>query len=240
MSCQKDGTGYQVNFVEQEPGIDPYATRVIVNANYLRMDEGESSVQYLIYDRKQRIIHNVNTEDKTVMQIPAKTNELQPPFPLTHEIKDLGVMTDAPKINNTIPHHRQHLTNNEICMNVISVDGLLPQVVNGLVELQNTLADDSASTFYLLPADLHKPCEISRSIFSPVRHLRHGFPIKEWRADGYSRSLYDYKENIATPASLFVVPKEYFHFTAQQMRDGVVDVNKREIIESPAVPAPTP
>lgn len=237
LSCQQDGIGQQVTFIEQEPGIDPYVTRVIVSADYLRMDDGELAPQYVIYDRKKKIIYNVDNKNKTVMQIQSKANELQPPFPLTHTIKDLGVLADAPKINNTTPHHRQYLTNNELCNNVISVDGLLPDVVKALTEFNNILADESASTFYLLPADMHKPCDISRNIFSPSRHLVHGFPIKEWRSDGYKRSLTDYKENIAAPAALFAVPKDYFSYTAQQMRDGVVDTNKRHIIEPTVTPA---
>ncbi len=237
LGCQSSEIGQQINFAEQEPGIEPYVTRLIVNANFLRIDEGDLSTNYVVYDRKKRIIHNVNKENKTVMQIQSKANELQPPFPLTHTVKDLGALSDAPKINNTVPHHRQYLTNNELCSTVISVDGLLPEVVKSLIEFYNILADDSASTFYLLPADMHKPCDISRSMFSPTRHLLHGFPIKEWRPDGYSRTLYDYKENIATPATLFAVPKDYFSYTAQQMRDGLVDTNKRQIIESSATPA---
>ena len=234
--CQSSETGQQVNFTEQEPGIDPYVTRLIVSAAYLRIDEGETATQYLVYDRKKKIIHIINNNNKTVMQIYSKLNELQPPFPLTHTIKDLGELNDAPKVNNTIPHHRQYLTNNELCSNVVSVDGLLSEAVQGLIEFQNILADDSASTFYQIPADLHKPCDISRNIFSPTRHLLHGFPIKEWRSDGYSRTLYDYKQNIATPATLFTVPKAYFSYTAQQFRDGLVDIDKRVIIEA-AVPS---
>lgn len=231
---QRTLNGQQVIFIEQEPGVDPYETRMLVTTDSLRIDDGAESSGYVIFDRKKKIIYSVNDPNRTVMIIDPKPSELRPPLALTHTIKELGELKDAPKINNTTPVHRQFLTNNELCMDVISVAGLLPDMVKAMDEYQNVLATDSAGTFYNLPADMHKPCDMAISIFAPARQFRHGFPLREWRPGGFSRSLHDYKESVAVTAALFAVPADYFTYSVQQFRDGQVDMNNRRVITAPA------
>ncbi len=224
----------RAEFIEAERGIDPYVVRMTANQDYLRVDEGEGASGYILYDRHKKIIININNSLQTVMLVAPPPSELQPPFALTHVVKDLGPLKDAPKINNTTPIHHQFLSNETLCMDVISVPGLLPELVQALREYQLLLAADSARTFNQIPADMLTPCEITSNTFSPIREYSFGFPLREWRPSGYSRMLKDYQESQTVNEKFYFVPKDYFTYTVQQLRDGQVDMQNRKIL----TPAP--
>lgn len=229
-ACQQPANQFYFVFVEEEQGLDPYQTRVMLNDDFMRFDDGEGAADYLIFDRHKKIIYNVNSEQKTVMMLEEKDTQLEPPFALKHEVKTLQTANDAPSIAGITPVHYQYLTNDELCLDVISVDGLMPDALVALRDFQEILASDSKVTFGAIPADLHDPCEISLSTFAPVRHMQHGFPLQEWKP-GYKRSLIDYNENYTIPAGSFDLPKDYFYYSVQQFREGRVDMQNRQIIE---------
>lgn len=230
-ACQKPPENQLIVFLETEQGAEPYKTRIIVTPNVVRFDDGEGSSAYLLFDRKTRTARNIDAEKKTIMELHAKSVKINPPFELTHSVRDLGEMKDAPTIMGKIPKHYQDLTNDQLCFDVIAIEGLMPAAVQALKEFQELLASDSATTFNEIPADMHNPCDMAMSTFAPTRYLQHGFPIQHWRA-GYSRMLVDYKDPYKTDPKLFDIPTGYFVFSVQQLRDGVVDFEKREIISN--------
>ena len=211
-----------LNFVEHEKGVDPYPTRLIVTGKYLRFDDGEGAVDFVLLDRDKDVIYSVNSSEQTVMALHEKQLDIQPPFKLelTHEL--LNDMKEAPAIEGVLPQHYQFSANGEKCYQVIVVQGLMPDVVTALQEFTDLLASDSKVTFNTLPADLQKPCDISMNTFAAGRHLAFGFPIQEWSENGSGRALVDYQLNFQADASLFVLPADYHHFTVQEFREGKV------------------
>lgn len=232
-ACQKAPENQLIVFMEREEGVEPYQTRIIVTPTHVRFDDGEGANAYLLFDRKTRTARNVDVEKKTVMELHTKSIKIEPPFALNHAVKDLGEMKDAPTIMGKLPRHYQELTNDQVCFDVITIEGLMPQAVQALTEFHLLLASDSMTTFNEIPADMHEPCEMAMSTFAPTRYLQHGFPIQQWRG-GYSRMLVDYKEHYQAEPGLFAIPEGYFHYSLQQLRDGLVDFEKREIIVNPA------
>lgn len=223
--------GTQLLFREVEPGSDPSVSRMQLSKDYLRIDEGAASTGYILFDRHKSVIYNISQTEKTIMIIAPPHSDLTPPYVLRHTVKELGPIRDAPKIGDVAPVHRQYLTNGDLCMDVISVDGMLPEMRAVLIEYYQVLATDSANTFTSMPADLQKPCDISVSTFAPARQFQTGFPIREWWLNGYKRVLEEYHDKIAIPAEQFNIPSGYFMFTVQQLRDGLVDMQKREIVK---------
>jgi hypothetical protein len=220
-------------FMNTEQDLQPYQSRVIVTPTQVRFDDGEGSKSYTLYDRKNRIARTIDTEQRTIMEMHAKSVKIDPPFPLSYSVKDLGEMKDAPKIMGMTPIHYQDYANNQLCFDVITVNGLMPGAVQALQEFQELLASDSAVTFNSIPADLHEPCSIAMSTFAPTRFLQHGFPIQQWQP-GFSRMLVDFKNPYQPDPKLFEVPTDYFSYSVQQIRDGLVDLDGRKI-RSPAV-----
>jgi hypothetical protein len=211
-----------LNFVEFEKSVDPYATRLIVTKKYMRFDDGESSKDFVLFDRQNHVIYSVNSSEATIMAVHQKQVDIKPPFKLELTYTKLDGLQDAPKIADKQAEHYQFSANGERCYDVIAVQGLMPDVVVALREFGELLASDSKVTFNALPADLQKPCDISMNTFAPGRHFQFGFPIQEWSMDGSGRSLLDYKLDYQPDPALFVLPTEYRQFNVQDFREGKV------------------
>ena len=232
-SCDKPPDSQLLVFMESEQDVQPYQSRIIVTPTQMRLDDGESSKSYTLYDRKSHIARTIDTVQRTILEMHPKSVKVEPPFALTYTVKDLGEMKDAPKIMGKIPKHYQDYANNQLCFDVITVEGLMPQAVQALKEFQQLLASDSAVTFNNMPADMQDPCSIAMDTFAPTRFLQHGFPIQQWRP-GYSRMLVDYKQQYQPDPKLFEIPAGYFSYSVQQIRDGVVDLDARKILSPTA------
>lgn len=228
-ACQQAAETHMIMFVEEEQGIDPFQTRVLVNHQYLRFDDGVASVNYLLMDRAAKKIYTVNHQEKTIMVLERKTLDIQPPFELKHTEKKIGDMKEAPQINGKQPVHYQLSTNDQVCLDVVAVEGLLPEAVKALREFNEILASDSATTIQNFPADMQEPCMLAMTTFAPNQYLQHGFPVQEWKS-GISRHLLDFKTSFDAPPETFTLPKDYFQYTVQQFREGKVDFSNRTII----------
>lgn len=211
-----------LNFVEFEKSVEPYATRLIVTQEYMRFDDGEGSVDFVLFDRKNAVIYSVNSSEATIMAVHQKQIDIKPPFELQLTHTKLDNLKDAPTIAGKQAEHYQFSANGERCYDVIAVQGLMPDVVVALREFGELLASDSKVTFNTLPADLHKPCDISMNTFAPGRHFEFGFPIQEWSMNGSGRSLLDYQLDYQADPALFVLPADYRRFSVQEFREGKV------------------
>jgi len=227
-ACQQAPQDQLIVYVENEDGVEAYKTRIIVTSKYMRFDEGDDSNTFLLFDRAKKVAYSVNHEMKSTMVVHGKTTIVEPPVELKHSVKIVDDVSDAPKIEGVTPVHRQHSTNDKVCFDVISVEGVMPAAVEAMKEFHLVLATDSAATFSIIPADMLDPCAISMSTFAPTRQLQHGFPVREWKA-GYVRNLVDYKNNYKVDAALLILPKDYFTYTVQQFREGRVDMLKQKV-----------
>jgi len=241
-ACQQKPQNQLILFQEVEEGVDPYQTRIIISPDFIRFDEGEESTTFLLINRKQKVAYSVDHNLQTIMRVDNQgaTGEgtaLTSPVELNYTVTELDDFNDAPKINNTQPQHRQLLTNEQVCLDVVSVKGLMPEAVAALKEYQLILAADSAVTFNTLPADMHDPCAISMSTFAPTRHLEYGFPIQEWKT-GYARSLENYDDDYQVDSALFTLPENYFNYSIQEFREGRADLENRKVL--PAIDMTSP
>ena len=230
-SCSKKEQGDTlVLFMEQESGVEPYQTRMIVTKKFVRIDDGKGSNSFVLYDRIKRIVYSTNPEEQSVMAVHEKkmkeNGKIEPPFKLTHSVKEMPEMKEAPEISGKKAKHYQLITNNEICYDVVAVKGLMPEVVEALTDFHKHMATDSMLTFNNMPADLHNACDMSMTTFAPTRHFKFGFPIQEWGKREYVRSLVDYQTNYKVEDKLFVLPEGYKHYTVQELREGKVSFDK--------------
>ena len=220
--CDTKPQVVKIIFVEQEPGVEPYQTRVIVTKDFMRFDDGEGSVDFVLFDRNKNIIYSTNSGEKTVMSVAQKHEDVEPPFALTQSVKNLGLLKDAPKIQGKTPLHYQFITNGEVCYEVVAVKGLLPDVVDAMKAFHKILESDSKTTFHSIPADMHNACDMSMNTFAAGRHLEYGFPIQEWTQDGTGRTLIDFDDKFNADKKLFELPEDYRHFSVQDFREGKV------------------
>lgn len=228
-ACSQKGDTLVV-FMEQEEGVEPYQTRMIINNKFVRVDDGEGSKNFVLFDRANKVVYSVNPDEKSVMAIHEKKLKkgqvFEPPFKLTHSVKNMPEMKDSPKINGKSAKHYQLITNDEICYEVVAINGLMPEVVDALTDFHQHMATDSVVTFNNMPADMHDACDMTMTTFKPARQFQFGFPIQEWGKRNYARSLVDYNVEYKAKPELFQLPEDYKRYTVQELREGKVSFTK--------------
>ena len=230
-SCaKKEQVDTLVLFMEQEEGVEPYQTRMIVTKNFIRIDDGKGTNSFVLYDRNKNIVYSTNPDEQTIMAVhekKLKTDQVfEPPFKLNYSVNEMPEMKDAPTIDGETAKHYQLITNDKVCYDVIAIKGLMPNVVLALTEFHKHMATDSYVTFNNLPADMHDACEMTATTFKPARQFEFGFPIQEWGKRNYSRSLVDYNTRYNAEPKLFVLPEGYKYYTVTELREGKVNFSE--------------
>jgi hypothetical protein len=133
VSCTEPSTPAAVlYFVEHEPEGEPYRTRMIVTAGFLRMDAGQDSQDFLLFDRADGSIYNVSSADQQILVIRPRPVELKPPAKFTHRVAtDTAVF---PAVEGRKVTHYELLTNEMRCYDLYAADGLLPGALVALRE----------------------------------------------------------------------------------------------------------
>lgn len=221
-AVKHDLKGTVLVFDEYEKDVDPYQTRVIVTANYMRFDDGKGSLDFVLFDRRANIIFNVNSSDQTVISVASQAVKVVPPFKLKNEAHKLDDMKDAPEIAGIKPQHYVFSTNQQHCYDVVAVDGLFNNVLTATRAFNAILASQNAVALENLPADQQQPCDLSHDVFSYNRYLQFGFPIREWDTHGKGRVLVNFRENVSLDKNLFVLPQAYKRFSVRDFRAGKV------------------
>ncbi len=191
-------------FVEQEPGIDPYPVRMIVTRRYLRIDDGVDEGDFLLFDRRARRISTVNREDRTVLDLqPAPQTPDPAARPALGERREDSA--DMPSFQGRRPVYMRYLAGGTTCRQVIAVPGVYPEWVAAMGEYLTVLADQQVLTLYRIPPEERSDCMLANLIYAPTRHLRAGFPLREWDDRGRLRQLTGV-ERRAVDAALFELP----------------------------------
>lgn len=209
-----------VYFVEQEPDFEPMRTRMIVTPQFLRIDDGRDSGDFLLYHRGERTIYNVSASDALILIIAPQAIGAAPTA-LEHRIERDAA--SAPDVGGKKVRRYRLFTNSDACYDLYAAEGLLPEVVAALREYREALAGEHAQALAFTPADMQTPCDLANNIYAPARHLAHGFPIRLDETSGRGRGgvrtteLVDYQQGFAADDALFRLPS-YRRMTIQELR----------------------
>jgi hypothetical protein len=208
-----------LHFTEQDRGGTPYATRMLVSKDYLRIDdvrpEEGGDAGFVLLDRKARTIYSVSPGDKTILVIKPLPITLQRPavFALSVE-RDKEAL---PHVDGKSVVHYRLLTGQEACMEVYAAAGLLPHVVTALREYHEILAGEQAQTeMHILKVE-RSLCDLADLVFAPARYLDHGFPVRQVSHNGHARQLVDYKINAVLEEGWFSLPQDYRRYSIGDM-----------------------
>lgn len=195
------------HFLESEPGIDPYPVRMVVTAGYLRMDEGNATDNFLLFDRQSNTIHSVNHEDKTVLRMPRR--DLPSEVPESVSLEERAIETEGmPDFAGKKPVHTSYFAGDKNCYDAVAVAGFEPDAVDAIREYLLTLSGEQLQNLNKTPPEMRSECMMANLIYAPVRHLKGGFPLREWDYKGYLRELVNMESEAVEP-SLFELDPTY-------------------------------
>ena len=190
-----------------EQGIEPYISRIMVTEDHVRLDEGSDSGDFTLFDRGQEILYNVQVEDRSVLvmnaEVPAEDES--PGLILGHEVEaDEG----APKVAGVQPKQVRLFANGELCSEMVVIEGVMEEALEGLRELKLNLARIQAATLEATPLDMRTPCDLAAHLYAPERSLEFGLPLQE-RSTGRSQSLVDFAADYEVDEALFRLPQGF-------------------------------
>ncbi len=180
-----------LRFEEQEEGVEPYPLRMIVTRQFLRMDDGPDAKSYLLYDRAQQTIYNVNDDDRTVLIIERRDVQPSEQDRPALDVSDQDT-SDMPTMKAQKPVHKTLSAAGKRCYDVVAIPGLMPDVVAAMREYLLTLSSQQVENLDKTPPEMRDPCMLANLVYYPAEHLDYGFPLREWDYRGFVRELVDF------------------------------------------------
>lgn len=211
----KPATTIFLSFTESSPQGE-YPVRMLVNAKYLRIEDGDTQDGFILFDRAARTIHSVSHTAKSTLVLQARPVTFSAPKQFEHKIERKE--ESLPPVDGKPVTHFRLLTNRERCFDVYAAEGLLPEAVAALSEYHETLAGEQAAMQANMPASLQSACDIADLILLPSRYLAHGFPVRQVNRAGITRQLVNYKRDVPVQKGIFDLPKDYKQITPTELR----------------------
>lgn len=201
-----------LEFEEVDADVEPYITRMTVSDRYIRIDDSAEVDGFVLYDRiKKRIFSVVHGNQSILVVDPVKPLEATPEG---LEIKSVLVKDDqAPSLGGIKPDYYQIFANEQLCYHLVAVDGFLPDVSAALQSYQMVLAAQQQASLINTPEELQTPCFLTNYIYAQAEYGSKGFPVQQWDASGYRRSLAGIEENVSVDGAIFDLPVDYGYFS---------------------------
>jgi len=178
-------------YEEKESGTESVNVRYLVSDKFLRIDNGGLQDDFLLFDRKKKIIFSVNQVDKSILVInPYKWTP--PEFSFSVKI-DKKILDNAPKIAGKKVMDYSAFANDELCHRVQLLPDTYRDEMKAFVEYQNVLSGQQAKIISHTPAEMQTPCFLLDQVYNAGDYYRLGLPVQEWHSRGYVKLLKDYK-----------------------------------------------
>lgn len=204
---------YQVT----EPGLEPYNSRIIVTPRHMRMDDGVAEGNFVLFDRKTRIIYSVTHSDKTVLEIRPQTVAIEPPLMLAMQHAVVETERPLPAVAGKTPQQHRLKVNGMLCYEIVTIEGVMDDALAAMRSFRTVLAGENARILPQVPADMQDPCDLALNTFAPHWQLQFGLPIHEWDTQGKGQQLLDFNAGYPVTTPMFSLPKGYQHYQPNQL-----------------------
>lgn len=217
-SCARSGVHATILFMqERELGGPVFPTRIIVSSRYVRIDPDIGTGNYILFDRKERVIYSVDTADRTILVIHSHPVTLVKPATLVDVVR--RGHTKGQFLGYPLVHYRLFTAGRQ-CYDIEVAQHLLPHAVKALNAYAETLAGEQAITAENTPAGLETPCDLADNVFDPGRIYAQGFPVRMVDTDKNEKVLVNFKQHVVVARKLFVLPADYVRYSPEEIRNG--------------------
>jgi hypothetical protein len=197
-------------YEEKESGTEPIMVRYLVNKLFLRIDNGGLQDDFLLFDRKNKIIYSVNQEDQSILVIHSyKWSE--PEFSFDVKV-DKKILNDAPAVAGQKILDYSKTASATLCHRVQIIPGLYNEEMKAFVEYQMVLSGQQVKILNNTPEDLRSPCLLVDQVYNAGNYYRLGLPIQEFHSRGYVKRLKDYQQ-IKVEEEWFVLPEKFRRYS---------------------------
>lgn len=185
-----------LRYVDQDPGDPPYTTRMLVTSDFMRMDDGTDDGDFILLDRRQRLVISVMRGNKLAMQfMPGAL----PPRPAGWRLRlDTGKTARG----------RQRFSlgvNGVVCSEGVVAPKAAPDAVRAMAELKSILAATQYRTWKETPREMQHDCDLVNQVWETGATLKLGLPVEEREFGGRVRQLQSETRQPVQPG-LFRVP----------------------------------
>ncbi|MBC8211701.1 MAG: hypothetical protein H8E21_11605 [Gammaproteobacteria bacterium] len=191
----------EVLFEQSEPGIAPYRVRMLFNASYLRLDDGndDDAQGYILYDRSSHEIHNFNHEDQShLLMKPLAHTPIE--FKLNFRVDKTG-LKDAPRIKGEVALQYDYYADDQLCKTSVNVVGLLVDLTAALIDYEQALVEQNKQTLSEIPGSVRTACYMANNYLHASDYLQTGFPLHVIDDQGKQRRLVSFSQ-VSKPAAL--------------------------------------
>jgi len=197
-------------YEEKESGTEPVNVRYLVNKLFLRIDDGVLQGDFLLFDRKNKIIYNVNQDDESILVIrPHKWLEPKFSFSVKEHKK---ILADAPEVEGKKILDYSKLADNKLCHRLQILPDVYHEELKAFIEYQDVLSGQQVRILHNTPKELHSPCLLVDQVYNAGSYYQIGLPIQEFHSRGYVKRLIDYR-HIKVKAEWSVLPEGFKRYS---------------------------
>ena len=184
-----------LRYVDQDPDGPPYATRILVTPDFMRMDSGEDAGDFSLLDRRKRVVINVMHDSRLAMVFAAGA---LPPKPAGWKSR-LGASKDARGTRFTLT------AKGVVCSEGIAARHAM-DAARAMAEQKSILAATQYRVWKNSPPAMQHDCDLANQVWSSGDTLTLGLPLEEREYTGRTRTFESETRQPLNPA-LFRVPE---------------------------------
>ncbi len=200
----------QVIYQEASPGVGTNPYRLLVNDDFLRLDGGIDSGGYILFNRQEKLVISVNHEDQSRFVIQPDSNGSYENAKIKVRVVH-SALEKSPKLQGIKAKQHDITANENLCRQVLSFKGLLPEVTKAWAEFEELMQTQNQLTLSRTPQDMQTDCFITNNITHASLFLNEGLPYSIKSKDGNLRILQSYSM-VEKPKAMMSVPSEYREF----------------------------
>ncbi len=185
-----------VRYVDQDPGDPPYPTRLLVTADFLRMDGGEDGGDFVLLDRRRREVVNIMRGAGVAMVFGRGTLPAKPAGWKARLASEAGA-----------PGTRRFrlIVDGVVCSEGVAAAAAVPDAARAMAELNAVLAATQYRVWKDSPPEMQHDCDLANQVWESGTTLELGLPLEAREFGGRTRRFEGESREPLQP-ELFRVP----------------------------------
>jgi hypothetical protein len=188
-----------LRYVDQDPGDPAYTTRLLVTADYLRMDTGDDAGDFVLLDRRHKRVRNVMRDSRLVMvfapgTVPAPSAD----WTVRFDVEPAAAGTERYRLS----------VKGHMCSEGIVAPRAAPDAARALAELKAVLAATQYRVWKDSPPTLRHDCDLANLVWDFGALLGRGLPLEEHEFNGRTRHFETESREPVRP-ELFTIPPDF-------------------------------